>query len=269
MKARPRSLLDIIKQLVIMGVVVAALVLLFFFVYLPATTNHGESITVPDLVGMPIDEIEDFLSRRDLRFEVLPDSGFSEDYPPLTVLLQEPRAESQVKEGRKIYLTVNVLNPPLVRMPDLTLGSSYDNAKLLLKSQGLRVGNISYRADAAEGTVLEQWYKGKEISANTLVPKGAAIDLVLADGYGDRDFPMPLLKGLSMEEAMFQIDGNELALGGVTYVPDTAGLPGIVVDQFPDPGNGVKVGDEVRIMIYEGDAEFDDPLLDSLNQTLN
>lgn len=268
MAVKPRSFIDFLKHLGLLAAIGLVVALLFFQVYLPYLTNHGESITVPDVVGMPIDEVPDFLSQRDLRFEVLEDSGFSEDYPPLTILQQEPAAETQVKEGRKIYLTINVVDPPLVPMPNL-LASSYTNARLLLRNQGLRVGEITYRPDRAEGTVLEQWFQEHKISAGSMVPKGAAINLVLADGYGDRDFSMPLLKGLTYEDALFKINGSELTLGKITYVPDTAGTPGLVIGQFPDPGNGVQTGDPVDLTVYEGMADSEDPLLDSLNQTLS
>ena len=267
MAVKPRSVLDILKHILIMVGIAAVFIIAFFFIYLPGTTNHGESITVPDLVGMPISEVDEFLSSRDLRFEVLEDSGFSEDYPPLTVLLQEPYSESQVKEGRKIYLTLNMENPPLVRMPDL-IQSSHDNARLILRSRGLREGTFEYRPDKAEGTVLEQWYLGEKIRPGAQVPKGAAIDLIVADGFGDRDFSMPLLKGLTLSEAMVSINGSKLALGQITYLPDTAGTPGLVVDQFPIAGNGVQEGATVDLTVFEGDEDDSDPLLDSLNQTL-
>lgn len=268
MRLKARSFLDLLIHLAIMVGIVALLLVGFFFIYLPMTTNHGESITVPDLVGMPVEDIEEFLEDRDLRYEVIADSGYSEDYPPLTVLLQEPTAESQVKEGRKVYVTLNAVDPPKVRMPELTNGSSYRNAQLVLKSLGLRVGKITYRADIALGTVLEQSYKGAKIAAGALVPKGAAIDLVLADDIGRRDIIMPLLKGLTIDAVMVVLNDRNLALGEVTYLPDTAGTPGVVVDQFPDPGNGVRRGTRVNITRYEGEPPSGDAELDSLNQTI-
>ena len=258
MKIKARSLRDLLIHLGIMVGIVVVLLVSFFYIYLPITTNHGESITVPDLVGMSIDEVGDFLEEHDLRYEVIPDSGYSEDQPPNTVLLQEPTAESQVKEGRKIYLTLNAEDPPKVAMPDLVSGSSYRNAQLVLKSLGLRIGEISYRPDVATETVLEQNYRGRPIKAGTLVPKGSEIDLVLADGFGNRDFAMPLLKGLSYDEALFTLNGSDLALGEVTYLPDTAGTPGMVVDQYPNSGNGVRAGDRVNITVFEGEPELDE-----------
>src|SRR5699024_195337 len=62
-------------NLAIVLAVTVALVLGFFYIYLPATTNHGETITVPDLKGMTYDQLEQFLTSRNLRYEVT-DSSF-------------------------------------------------------------------------------------------------------------------------------------------------------------------------------------------------
>jgi hypothetical protein len=40
------------------------LLLLYFYAYLPATTNHGETITVPSIEGMQISQLQEFLIKR-------------------------------------------------------------------------------------------------------------------------------------------------------------------------------------------------------------
>ncbi|MEQ9415465.1 MAG: PASTA domain-containing protein, partial [Cyclobacteriaceae bacterium] len=118
----------------------AFLSLFYFYIYLPNSTNHGETITVPSLEGMDVEKIEDFLSGHDLRFEIS-DSSYSEDFPPLTVLQQFPKSGSKVKENRKIYITLNRVTPPTVPMPDL-VDRSRINAEVVLKSNELRRGHI-------------------------------------------------------------------------------------------------------------------------------
>src|SRR5688572_3258226 len=104
------NILDVIKHLVIILVITALLLGVFFFVYLPATTNHGETITVPDVVGMPMEKLEDYLDERSLRFYVH-DSSYHSDQKPFVVLTQYPPKGSKVKEDRKIYVTLNMKNP--------------------------------------------------------------------------------------------------------------------------------------------------------------
>src|SRR6476620_2015387 len=114
--------------------------LAYFYMYLPSVTNHGESVTVPNIEGMPIDQVEEFLVKHDLRFEVN-DSSYSSKYPPLTVLKQFPAAGAQVKENRKVYVSVNRVNPPTVPMPDI-LNTSLINAEAVLKGSELKRGRI-------------------------------------------------------------------------------------------------------------------------------
>ena len=105
-------------HLALAATLLIVLCVLYFYAYLPHVTNHGESITVPSVEGLPITKVEGFLESHDLRYEVN-DSSYSADYPPLTVLKQYPAAGAKVKENRKIFVSVNRRNPPTVKMPDL------------------------------------------------------------------------------------------------------------------------------------------------------
>src|SRR5688500_18182445 len=91
----------LLHMLVAMLIIIVVCVFLFY-AYLPHVTNHGESITVPSVEGLPITKVEEFLADHDLRYEVN-DSSYSADYPPLTVLKQFPAAGAKVKENRKIF----------------------------------------------------------------------------------------------------------------------------------------------------------------------
>ena len=120
-------------HLVLAAAVLIVLSVLYFYAYLPHITNHGESITVPSVEGLPITKVEDFLADHDLRYEVN-DSSYSAEYPPLTVLKQYPAAGAKVKENRKIFVSVNRKNPPTVKMPDLIDGS-LTNAEAVLRGK--------------------------------------------------------------------------------------------------------------------------------------
>src|SRR5688572_9744893 len=112
--------------------IVLVLVIIYFYAYLPNTTNHGETITVPDIEGRHITELDEILLSKDLRYEV-DDSSYSADYKPLTVLKQYPHAGAKVKEGRKIYISINSVTPPTVPLPNLKDGTVL-NADVVLRS---------------------------------------------------------------------------------------------------------------------------------------
>ncbi|MGE0589494.1 MAG: PASTA domain-containing protein [Cyclobacteriaceae bacterium] len=234
------------------GVAIGLLALLsifYFYIYLPSSTNHGETITVPDLEGMQMNNLDDFLSNHDLRFEIN-DSSYSEDYPPLTVLQQFPKPGSKVKENRKIYVTLNRVTPPTVPMPEL-VDRSRINAEVVLKSNELRRGQIILAPSPFLNLVKEMRYMGKPISAGTRVPKGAVIDLVVGDGYGKSDFRIGSLIGDSYETALFKLQGWNLHLG-LVEIPvgvDTTGTSPVVFKQYPDVNEMVRVGDPVDIWL--------------------
>lgn len=235
---------------ILLGVaLVSVLAIFYFYVYLPSTTNHGETITVPDLRGMKFDELEAFLSEHDLRFE-FNDSAYSEDFPPYTVLQQYPKEGSKVKEHRKIYVTVNRLTPPTVPLPEL-VDRSRINAEVVLKSSELKRGHILLTPSPFLNLVKEMRYLGKPVQAGTRVPKGAVIDLVVGDGYGRSDFHLGKLIGDSYETALFKLNGWNLYLGSVEIPPgvDTTGTNPVVYKQYPDVNELVRVGDPVDLWI--------------------
>ncbi|MEQ8712368.1 MAG: PASTA domain-containing protein [Cyclobacteriaceae bacterium] len=271
MKLGRRSYKDLILHLIIMGVVGVGLILFFFFVYLPASTNHGETITVPDLEGATIEELDDYLVKRNLRYEITEDSGYSANYAPLAVLKQFPLANSQVKENRKVYVTLNAKSPPLVRMPRLIDGS-VKNTQLVLRTYDLLLGDITYVPDIAANAVLEQFYKGSAIAEGEYVPKGAKIDLEVGDGLGNQIFESPFLIGQNLEDAQFAIIGSGLKVGDVYYqkdgkaeleVEDEDGnitveekdiAAGSVFKQRPTAGTKVKLGQSIDLWVVERDT---------------
>jgi beta-lactam-binding protein with PASTA domain len=238
----------IFKHLVFTGLVGFLLVLAVFYFYLPWISNHGESITVPDIVGLEYDDLEEFLTDRDLRYEINADSGYSSEYPPLSVLKQYPESGQKVKEKRKIFITLNAINPPEVRMPNLVDGS-LKNAEMVLESYGLMRGEIIYEPDPARNAVLEQLFEGEPILEATLIPKGSQIDLVVGDGIGRQIFEMPEAVGLEIEEAKILILGSSLNLGEIYYVESEQSTPGTVVSQSPEAGVMVKIGQSIDLWV--------------------
>lgn len=227
--------------------IVLVLLIILFYVYLPSATNHGETITVPSVEGMHIDDLEDFLIKRNLRYEVN-DSSYSEEYPPLTILKQYPAAGSKVKENRVIYISLNRITPPTVPMPNLVDGSLI-NADAVLRGNELKRGKIELVRGPFMHLVKEMRYQGSKIEPGTRIPKGSVIDLVVEDGGGSK-FPMPYLIGYALEDAKVPLFGSHLVIGQVHPVGDTTGIePNVILKQKPEAQHMVMVGDVVELWI--------------------
>src|SRR5690606_30787156 len=205
-----------INILIILGVLIT-LLFIFFQVYLPNYTNHGETVTVPDLEGFHYEELSDFLQERNLVLEVTPDSGFVEDVKALHVLKQNPKPGAKVKQNRKIYVTLNAKNAPLVLMPNL-VNTPLKNAQEILANFGLVRGEIVYVPDIGMNVVLEQKYRGRNIKEGMEISKGSQIDLVVGDGLGNQTLAIPNLLGMDEGEAEFLVIGSGLRVGTVSFV---------------------------------------------------
>jgi beta-lactam-binding protein with PASTA domain len=265
------SLKPVAKHLLITVGSGVIIVLFFFYGYLPSTTNHGETITVPDVQNQHLNDLEDILVGRNLRYTVNADSGYNADQEPLTVIDQFPKANSQVKENRRIYVTLNARKPPLVKMPDLK-DKSLMISQITLQSYGLKLGKIDYRPDMAPNVVLDQLYEGKSISAGTMIPKGAKIDLYIGDGFGNRFWQMYDYTSQPFEDAKVGIVGIGLTLGRIEYVKNPEAVVksvsaagdtissvvnvsrGAIVRQYPLAGRTVRLQDVVDLWIYQPDA---------------
>ena len=268
---KPTSIKDFLLHLAILIGGSALIIVIVFYMWLPITTNHGETITVPDIQGMTVDELDEFLGKRNLRFEATADSSYSPNHPPLAVLRQVPKPNTKVKENRKIYVTLNAESPPKVRMPkveDLSLKS----AMMVLKSYDLKLGEVKYIPDVFFFVFHEAKMNGRTVLEGEKIEKGSVINLVAGDGYGNTQFQSPNLIGLEQEEAEVAIIGSGLKIGKIEITDkslagfaaiDSAGndileyreiAPGTVQQQYPRPERRVKIGDPVDIWIYKPDS---------------
>ena len=242
--------LDVVKHFVLIFVAGLLLVLGFFYVYLPVSTHHGETITVPKVTGMNVADLESYLEARNLAYFV-DDSSYNPGVRPFTVLVQDPAPGEKVKEGRKIYLQVSMKNPPLIKMPKL-VGNSSKTAMLILKSYDLVPGELQLVPDLASGQVLKQLVGGKEIAAGAPITKGTRVDLVVGDGQGNQTFAVPNLINMPEDEAVTLLVGQGLQKGEVFEQPAAEGqVAGTVVRQRPvaGPDATIRMGQLVDIWV--------------------
>ncbi len=221
---------------------------LFLKVYLPLYTNHGETVSVPDLSGYGYLEASELLENTGLQYEVSLDSGFSTEHPALAILKQIPAANSQVKSGRKIYLTLNARNAPLIKMPNL-VNMQLKNVQEILANIGLERGDIVYIPDIGINVVLEQRYRGVTVREGFEIPKGARIDLVVGDGMGNQLLLVPDLTGMEEEEGEFVILGSGLRVGNKNFSATDSVAPGKIFLQSPPAGSEARTGDLINIWI--------------------
>ncbi|MCK7591537.1 PASTA domain-containing protein [Subsaxibacter sp. CAU 1640] len=169
-----------LKQL---ALAILALVVLSFIIlkWLNITTNHGSFVEVPDLTGKSLETVQIELEDRDLRMEIQDSANFNPKYPKYSVIEQYPLAGTQVKEDRKIYLTLNPSGYRKVEVPNI-VRRTFRQAKPTLEALGFEVGKISYVDDIGKDEVLSMSFKGEKLAKGDLLPITSKIDLVLGNG---------------------------------------------------------------------------------------
>lgn len=154
----------------------------FLFVHwLTFATNHGDVVVVPNLMKLNEDQVEDKLDDLDLDYVLLDTMDYNPKYPKLSVVMQEPIAGMQVKEGRKVYIKINDIGYKSVKMPNL-IQQTYRQVLPTLRALGLEEGTISYIPDIGKDMVMEMKLNGKPLKPGDKVLKSSKIDLVLGDG---------------------------------------------------------------------------------------
>src|SRR5690606_2248155 len=109
------------------------------------------------------------------------DSLYLPDMRGGEVVDQQPPADSKVKKGRKIYLTIARYRAPMVKMPNI-IDQTLPLALAKLSSYGLNVGEITYKPSECTDCVIEALINSKSVSSGKTINKGAKIDLVVGGG---------------------------------------------------------------------------------------
>jgi beta-lactam-binding protein with PASTA domain len=244
---------DVFRKNLIIAVssILAFLIIIFFL--LRVYTRHGESLAVPELKGMRVENAIELLKSKGLDYQI--DSVYQIDKTPGTVILQDPDPNTNVKTNRTIYLTIITSQTPNVGLPDI-VEKTFLEVQAILNSSGLKVGDTIYRSDIARDRVLDVLFAGQSIRKGEPIPKGSRVNLVLGDGRGSSQIDLPDLTGLTLSEATFVLrNGASLNLGMVSYqggVKDSANA--VIIRQFPalsDSVTKVSIGSTIDVVLSD------------------
>lgn len=181
-------------------------------------TNHGDAKTVPPVLGKSLAEAQKILSAAGFEVEVQ-DSIYIDSLKPLQVIRQIPDEFEVVKSSRSVYITINRAVPPLIEMPKI-LGLSLRNAEMILKNNGLILGDTTFRPDFAVNSVLEQLYNGVPIQPGAQIRMGSRISLVIGSGIGQTVMAIPDLVGFTYAEAKGVLEEKGISLGAIIAAPE-------------------------------------------------
>jgi beta-lactam-binding protein with PASTA domain len=190
-------------------------IIMILLIWLNIYTRHGQARPVPDFFGLSLTETAKLAKKNKLKYQVI-DSVYTTLVPAGCVAEQNPVSGFKVKKRRRILLTINAFKPEMVKVPNL-VSLSIGQARAMIESAGLNLGDRTYIPDLTVDFVLKQLYKGKLITESDSLQKGSQIDLVLGKGLSNQKTSVPNLIGLKLEAAKNSIIYSSLTLGAIGY----------------------------------------------------
>ena len=165
-------------NLIAMPVVVIAIIFGVLH-WLDNYTHHGQSIIVPNVKGLPLQQAEAEFNKKNLKTVVI-DSNFVKGMPAGAVLEQKPTSGAKVKTGRTVYLTINTAEMPKVAIPDIIDNSSYRQAEARLRALGFKL-TAPEIISGEKDWVYAVKYLEKELTNGEKIPRESVLTLIIGD----------------------------------------------------------------------------------------
>ncbi len=222
----------------LMGVV---LYLVVDLAVMPAYTRHDEAVTVPDVMYLPYDQAAANLERVGLT-AVRKQGGYQRDLAPDAVSEQHPMANTSVKPGRQVYLTINSGVAPQVQVPSV-VGLSRRAARSQMLALGFEVEEeVRDPVPAPNPNTITR----HEPEAGETHPVGTAVTLYYSAGLSDTYVTVPDVTGLPIEEAEAVLL-NQYNLRAIVLGQNGT----MVLKQGPEAGIRMREGSEIRLFVEE------------------
>lgn len=156
--------------------IVALVVLWIVLIFLDIWTHHGDDSTVPEIKHMQYEQAKATLAQADLDIEIS-DSIYDTSYPAGTIVESWPKAGSQVKRGRKVYVTLTAFTPKHVTISMPITGVSSRQAVSYLNALGISAVRIVNVPSQFPDLVEAARYDGRPIGVGSVIPVDANIVL--------------------------------------------------------------------------------------------
>lgn len=259
----------ILSHIILIGLVGIALIIALY-IGLKIGTRHGNTIAVPNYLGMSVDDVRAHAKREGLEI-VVRDSVFDSDVAGGVVVDQLPKLSTKrtvtVKPGRKIYVTINAYNRRMVDVPYVAK-QTLRQALNQLERAGLSIEKLNYEPNlTSTDYVVRQSIEGREISPSTAVKVPYATGVTLGVTYRrDEQYTVvPRLVGMRLSQAKSTVWDRGLNIKEVIYDATVTDFKqrreAKVYKQSLHPNAGAQRGSELTLYL-----SCDMELVDSLTK---
>jgi eukaryotic-like serine/threonine-protein kinase len=243
-----------------LAALILLLLLLAGLLYLLASNLSGddtptEQVTVPNVVGKPVDQAKAELEQLD--FEVTTSSENSQE-PANQVISQDPPATTKADKGSRVKLTFSA-GPEPVEVPNV-VGQSQTDASRALTEAGFLVNAVPVEdPQVDEGLVISQ-----DPPAGQQVAKGSQITINVSSGAGLVGVPDVSNQSEGTARSNLQragftnIQSRQQASGDVAA--------GNVIATDPPAGTEIRPTDTVTLIVSSGAERTTVPQLQGLSE---
>lgn len=212
-------------------------------------TRHGQMILLGDFIQKPLTELEVFADDNSLEV-IVNDSVYDPDLDPGTIKVQDPLPNTNVKKGRKVYVTIVSTLPENVSMPNL-IDLSLRQAVETVETAGLRTERLVFVDGDFHNAVSGQQFNGMHINAGKKIPRGSKITILVQKGYESGSISVPKLMGMSPSEAYRAVFGSGLNTGKIEFTEHANPSQSTVYKQYPNAGASLPAGSKINIWFKE------------------
>lgn len=164
-------------------IIVGTLIALHFY------THHDQSIKVPDVKGLEVSEAAPFFDASQLLYEVI-DSVFSKNIAPGAIVETIPQPGSKVKQGRKIFITINAYSSQTGLIPSVT-DVSFRQVLAMLQGLGFENIQVEYMPGEYKDLVIGLAGMGKQLRAGDRIPLTTPIRILVSNGSTESNDSIP------------------------------------------------------------------------------
>jgi beta-lactam-binding protein with PASTA domain len=239
----------------IIGIVLTYTVLLLgSWFWLQWYTDHGEYVSVPDLKGLSTEQAMQALKDRNLDYLVI-DSIYDRKATPGSVFDQSPAFESQVKQGRQVFLTIYRYSPPMEKL-GIKQGDYSTVAMIKLRNKSIDFDTLYEDNNTLANSIIRVMQRGKSLKPTDEVARGSKVLLVIGRAAVDQII-VPDFTGMTCLQAKTILDTLHLECNcrfepGIATPTSQDSSSYFICRQDPthDPDRGTSAGRIVDLWLY-------------------
>ncbi len=212
------------------------------------TEDSDESVKVPDIVGMTVDEAKALFEKKGLKLGIKVTSREeSTKYEKDKIIKQTPGEGEKVSSNSTIQVVVSSeLVGEKIDVPDVS-GKTEDEAQSALKKAGFEKITSDYQYDDSveEGNVI-----GTTPKAGSQATKDTEIKVIISKGAEKKT--VPDVKNQTEENAKSAITSAGLSVGSVSYEHSDSVENGKVISQSVAANKKVAAGTSIDLVVSSG-----------------